>query len=77
MFAGPTAGGLQAGPTAGAISTNPAAYIRFVIGSWKCVADREAMTSSWLKFRLVISSWVRIALKTKPVQWPDTDNDFG
>ena len=27
MFAGPSAGGLQAGPTAGAISTNPAAYI--------------------------------------------------
>ena len=27
MFAGPSAGGLQAGPTAGAITTNPAAYI--------------------------------------------------
>ena len=27
MFAGPSAGGLQAGPTAGAISTNPVAYI--------------------------------------------------
>ena len=27
MFAGPSAGGLQAGPTAGALSTNPAAYI--------------------------------------------------
>ena len=27
MFAGPSAGGLQAGPTAGALTTNPAAYI--------------------------------------------------
>ncbi len=27
MFAGPSAGGLQAGPAAGAISNNPAAYI--------------------------------------------------
>ena len=52
---------------------------RLVIRSWKCVAELErrmAMRSSWLKFRLVVDSWLRIARETKPVHWPDTDDEF-
>ena len=42
---------------------------------------KMAMRSSWLKFRLVIRPWIFIACKTreqvvKPVQWPDTDDEF-
>ena len=52
---------------------------RLVIRSWKCMAELErrmAMRSSWLKFRLVVDSWLRIARETKPVLWPDTDDEF-